>query len=78
MLLVIEAQGKWQLMLMVRMVWFDASGTVRLMLVHAKWPVMLMMLTVWFGAADACIVCAPGLQGATEMVADAHDVHGLV
>ena len=44
-------------MLMMRTVWFDTSGTGRLMLVllvllafsaARKWQLMLMMRTVWF------------------------------
>ena len=56
-LLAFKAPGKWQLMLMMRTVWFDTSGTGALMLVllvflafkaPGKWQVMLMMRTVWF------------------------------
>ena len=48
-----------------------------------KWQVMLMMRTVWLdtsvtGRLNACIACAPGLAGTTDMAADAHNAHGLL
>ena len=79
-------------MLMMRTVWFDTSGTGRLMLVllvllafnaAGKWQVMLMMRTVCFdtsgtGRLNACIACAPGLSGTRDMAADAHNAKGLL
>ena len=66
-------------------VWFDTSGTGRLMFV------MLVLLALcawelahslvwyfWDRATDACIACAPSLEGTREIAANAHDAHGLV
>ena len=75
LLLAFKAQSKWQLMLMMRTVW-SAALVLLAFLASCQAQESLQLMLMRDGAADACF--APGLQGAIEMAADAHDAHGLV
>ena len=87
-----KAQKRWQLMLIMRTVCFDASRTGRLMLVllvllafkaKKKWQLMLMIRPVWSdtsrtGRLMLVLLVLLAFNIAGKWQSDVHDAHGLV